>query len=172
MPIAANLTTPERPGQKSGFVPVTADTQFRPVYNLIVNDTKPMWIFCGQQPHCIKGMSMVINQNMSDTVKTLENYKAAAAQLPMPAASSSAATVATVATSVETSAASASTVTPPFASEAGPSLAGSTTTADTAAQSGTASASIAAFTGGADSQRQVDPRLLAGVLLGAVAAVL
>ena len=48
-----------------------------------VNDTKPIWIYCGQLGHCQKGMSMVINQNMSDTVHTLANYQMAAAMLPV-----------------------------------------------------------------------------------------
>jgi hypothetical protein len=48
-----------------------------------VNDTKPIWLYCGQVGHCQKGMSMVINQNMSDPVHTLENYQIAAAQLPI-----------------------------------------------------------------------------------------
>lgn len=60
------------------------------VYNVLINDTKPIWIYCGQTGHCQKGMAMVINQNMTDTVKTLENYKKAAAALPMPAAPSGA----------------------------------------------------------------------------------
>src|SRR3954453_469271 len=89
------------PGQKSGFVPVSADTQFRPVYNLIVNDTKPIWIFCGQQPHCQKGMSMVINENTASG-NTLAKYQAAAAMLPMPPAAGGSSSAASSATSAAT----------------------------------------------------------------------
>ncbi|KAK5945819.1 hypothetical protein PMZ80_003027 [Knufia obscura] len=160
-PMPANMSTPERPGQKSGFVPVTPDAQFRPVYNLIVNDTKPIWIFCGQMPHCQKGMSMVINVNESSTDKTLEKYKEAAAKLPVPpppaagapappAGSASASAGSASASATFGGGASASTVTPPAAtaSAAGPSLAGTVTSAAAISGSG-AAASIATFTGAA-----------------------
>ncbi len=83
-PIAPNLTSPTRPGLKSGFVPVMGTESTTPVYNVLINDTKPIWLYCGQGPHCQKGMSMVINQNMSSTDKTIEAYKAAAAKIPLP----------------------------------------------------------------------------------------
>jgi len=159
MPMAANLTSETRPGQKSGFVPVTADAEFRPVYNLIVNDTKPIWIFCGQKPHCSKGMSMVINQN-DTSGKTLEMYQAAAAKLPPagPPASSPAAPPASSATQVVSASvassvfggATASAVAPPAA---GPSLAGTVTSA--AVQTGSATASIGTFTGAAVPAREL-----------------
>ncbi|KAK5076394.1 hypothetical protein LTS08_007026 [Lithohypha guttulata] len=172
IPIAANLTTPERPGQRSGFVPVTADAQFRPIYNLIVNDTRPMWIFCGQQPHCIRGMAMVINQNETDPAKTLEKYKEAAALLPPPpgAAGSSAASSAP-ATAAPSAASSVSTVTPPSATvTAGPSLSASATSA-AGALGGTTSASIATFTGGAGTQK-MPAMVMVGLVVGAMGAVL
>ncbi|KAK5083320.1 hypothetical protein LTR70_008157 [Exophiala xenobiotica] len=162
VPMAANLTSETRPGQKSGFVPVTDDTEFRPVYNLIVNDTKPIWIFCGQKPHCAKGMSMVINQN-DTSGKTLEMYQAAAAQIAPgspPAAAPPASGAATVATSVAASVfggATETTVTPAAQTSspdaAGPSLEGTVTSA--AVQSGSASASIGTFTGAAVPAREL-----------------
>ena len=85
-PLAANLTSSTRPGLKSGFVPVMGTEADTPVYNVLINDTKPIWLYCGQGPHCQKGMSMVINQNMSSTDKTIQNYQAAAAALPLPPA--------------------------------------------------------------------------------------
>jgi len=94
--MAANLTSTTRPGQLSGFVPVTGTEAFPPVYNLLVNDTKPIWIYCGQATHCAKGMAMVINQNRSDTAKTLENYKLAAAKLLVGAGSSASTSTSTV----------------------------------------------------------------------------
>lgn len=140
VPIAANLTTAERPGQRSGFVPVSAGTEFRPIYNMIVNDTKPMWIFCGQKPHCAKGMSMVINENAASG-KTLVKYQAAAAALDQsagsPSASSSSA-AASVTSSATASSSAAAGVT------AGPTLAGTVTSAQ--AQGSTAGP-IATFTG-------------------------
>lgn len=154
------------PGQKSGFVPVSADTQFRPVYNLIVNDTKPIWIYCGQVPHCQKGMSMVINENTASG-NTLAKYQAAAAMLPIPAAAGGSSSAASSATgggmksmgsmstmssmSAATSAAGgAMTSMPPSAaSSAGPSLAGTVTSA---ASQSTSSTAIAPFKGGAGLQ--------------------
>ncbi|KIW70065.1 hypothetical protein PV04_02375 [Phialophora macrospora] len=94
-PIAANLTSPTRPGLRSGFVPVTGMEPFTPVFNVLINDTKPIWIFCGQTNHCQKGMAMVINQNDSSP-NTIDAYIANAAKLPLapappaPPASSSA----------------------------------------------------------------------------------
>ncbi|ETI19681.1 hypothetical protein G647_08694 [Cladophialophora carrionii CBS 160.54] len=81
-PIASNLTSPTRPGLKSGFVPVTGMEPFTPVYNVLINDTKPIWIYCGQTNHCQKGMAMVINQNDSSP-NTIEAYISKAAQLPI-----------------------------------------------------------------------------------------
>ncbi|KAM0330732.1 hypothetical protein ACHAQA_003684 [Verticillium albo-atrum] len=68
----------------SGYVPVAASANMgqRPVFSVMVNDTKPIWLFCQQGPHCQRGMAMVINENSaSNNTKTLENYKAAAAAL-------------------------------------------------------------------------------------------
>lgn len=162
VPIASNLTTPERPGQKSGFVPVSADTTFRPVYNLIVNDTKPMWIFCGQQPHCARGMAMVINQNMSSPDKTLEKYKEAAAKLAPaapPAGSPSAPPSPPVPpTGAATSAAAISTTTATSiaaSNSGGPALSGTTTS----------SSPIQTFSGAAE--KQIAP---AAGMLGLLAA--
>lgn len=81
-PLAANLTTPTRPGLRSGFVPVTGMEPFTPVFNVLINDTKPIWIFCGQTNHCQKGMAMVINQNDSSP-NTIDAYIANAAKLPL-----------------------------------------------------------------------------------------
>lgn len=89
IPLAKNVTTATRPGQKSGFVPVTGSEPNTPVYNLLINDTKPIWIYCGQANHCQKGMAMVINQNLTEKVKTIENYIIAAKALAAAGSSSS-----------------------------------------------------------------------------------
>jgi hypothetical protein len=49
------------------------------VYQIVVKDTKPRWIYCPQPKglHCVNGMSMVINQNF-DNGKTLDVYQAKA----------------------------------------------------------------------------------------------
>lgn len=148
--MAANLSTAMRPGQKSGFVPVTPDALNRPIYNMIINDTKPIWIFCGQKPHCSKGMAMVINENPSSG-NTLEKYKANAAALPQP---SSSAPPAGTTSAVSTSS-------PPAANTAGPTLAGTVTSA--LAQTASSTGPIAAFTGAGNRQK-------AGSRMGLLAA--
>ncbi|CEJ79959.1 hypothetical protein VHEMI00168 [[Torrubiella] hemipterigena] len=64
----------------SGFQPVAAGESKGqlPVFTIKINDTKPIWVYCGQGPHCMKGMAMVINE-ASNTTKTLEEYKKKAA---------------------------------------------------------------------------------------------
>lgn len=49
---------------KSGFMPAeeSADMGMIPVYTVMINDTKPLWFFCGQGEHCAGGMAMVINE--------------------------------------------------------------------------------------------------------------
>lgn len=48
----------------SGFQPVAASASKNefPVFTIMVNDTKPIWLYCSQGPHCKMGMSMVINE--------------------------------------------------------------------------------------------------------------
>src|SRR5947209_14232995 len=72
-------------GIKSGFMPVSPGGN-TPVFSVLVNDTSPIWLYCGQVGHCQKGMAMVINEKEGSN-KTLEAYKAAAAMLPIPGAS-------------------------------------------------------------------------------------
>jgi hypothetical protein len=49
-------------GVFSGFMPVAATDMMVPTYTILINSTKPMWIYCAQAKHCQSGMSMVINQ--------------------------------------------------------------------------------------------------------------
>ncbi|KAG9776555.1 hypothetical protein KCU88_g4818, partial [Aureobasidium melanogenum] len=104
-PIASNLTSSTRPGIKSGFVPVTGTEEFTPVYNVLINDTKPIWIYCGQTNHCQKGMAMVINQN-SSSPNTIDKYIENAAKLPQVSAAAPPASSATTAAAASTPAAS------------------------------------------------------------------
>jgi plastocyanin len=48
----------------SSFMPVAAGASKKeiPVFTVMINDTKPIWIFCSQGKHCASGMSMVINE--------------------------------------------------------------------------------------------------------------
>ncbi|KAM0282938.1 hypothetical protein ACHAQH_002749 [Verticillium albo-atrum] len=82
--VQADPNLPPTTGIFSGYVPVAASANMgqRPVFSVMINDTKPMWLFCQQGPHCQRGMAMVINENSaSNNTKTLANYKAAAAAL-------------------------------------------------------------------------------------------
>ncbi|TVY34158.1 putative GPI-anchored cupredoxin [Lachnellula occidentalis] len=53
---ASNVT-----GIYSGFMPVKATDTNTPTYTMMVNDTKPIWLYCSQGKHCQAGMTMVIN---------------------------------------------------------------------------------------------------------------
>ena len=48
-------------GFKSGYMPVAANATAIPVFTILVNDTKPIWIHCSQTGHCGKGMVGAIN---------------------------------------------------------------------------------------------------------------
>ncbi|OJJ66114.1 hypothetical protein ASPBRDRAFT_189154 [Aspergillus brasiliensis CBS 101740] len=58
----------------SGFMASANDG--KPVWSLTVNDTNPIWFYCGQIGHCQAGMVGVINPSGSDT---LDSFKSAAA---------------------------------------------------------------------------------------------
>ncbi|KAJ5606612.1 hypothetical protein N7510_009393 [Penicillium lagena] len=57
----------------SGFMASAHDGS--PVWSLTVNDTNPIWFYCGQVGHCQAGMVGVINPSGSDT---LDAFKSAA----------------------------------------------------------------------------------------------
>ena len=57
-------------------MPTTANATSVPSYTVVVNDTKPMWLYCSQAKHCQDGMAMVINPPRN---RTIQDYKAAAA---------------------------------------------------------------------------------------------
>ncbi|WVQ84086.1 hypothetical protein IAT38_006231 [Cryptococcus sp. DSM 104549] len=61
-------------GFKSGFVPgnETSPTSF----SIIVNDTKPVWVYCAQTGHCAAGMVFAINAPA--TGNTFAAFQAAA----------------------------------------------------------------------------------------------
>jgi hypothetical protein len=48
----------------SGFQDVSASAAMGeiPTFTIMINDTKPLWLFCSTGPHCQNGMSMVINE--------------------------------------------------------------------------------------------------------------
>ncbi|KAK4943393.1 hypothetical protein LTR10_017067 [Elasticomyces elasticus] len=184
--IASNLTSVTHPGLHSGFVPVSANGTFTPVYNVLINDTKPIWVYCGQTNHCQKGMAMVINQN-SSSPNTIEKYisnamalaltPTAATQATTATATVVAASVATVAT-VATAVTEATTATEAFgAATTSATVVAATTAVDTAtiaALTSTAATAPAVFTGAAVPRfqaREVQAGLGAGLVLGALVAV-
>ncbi|KAJ2919925.1 hypothetical protein MD484_g453, partial [Candolleomyces efflorescens] len=48
-------------GFKSGFQPVAADATTFPTFTIKINDTAPIWGYCGQVNHCQSGMVFSIN---------------------------------------------------------------------------------------------------------------
>jgi len=48
-------------GFKSGFRPVSADATTFPSFQIKINDTAPIWGYCGQTNHCSAGMVFAIN---------------------------------------------------------------------------------------------------------------
>ncbi|KAJ7503374.1 hypothetical protein B0H11DRAFT_1853583 [Mycena galericulata] len=60
----AETSTTGQIGFKSGFVPVAATATVFPTFNITINDTEPIWGYCGQQGppvHCTSGMVFSIN---------------------------------------------------------------------------------------------------------------
>ncbi|KAI0094609.1 hypothetical protein BDY19DRAFT_913727 [Irpex rosettiformis] len=49
------------PALDSGFMPVAANSTDIPTWTITVNDTNPLWFFCGQTGHCGKGMVFAVN---------------------------------------------------------------------------------------------------------------
>lgn len=58
-------TTGTRTGFNSGYMPVGSDTTDFPTYSITVNDTTPIWAYCGQANHCGSGMVFAINSDES-----------------------------------------------------------------------------------------------------------
>jgi plastocyanin len=60
-----NKTTGQRTGFNSGFFPVAADATNFPTWSLTINDTSPIWAYCGQSGHCGAGMVFAVNSDES-----------------------------------------------------------------------------------------------------------
>ncbi|RMZ76388.1 hypothetical protein DV737_g4860, partial [Chaetothyriales sp. CBS 132003] len=177
--VNASLITATRPGLKSGFQPVSLSDTETPVYNVLINDTKPIWVYCGQTNHCQKGMAMVINQNLSSTDKTIEAYIAAAALLPLVSTNTtSTSTTTTDASTTTTTDASTTTTTSSTSTETTTDTTTTDTSTDlaspTVAATSTDSTSPATFTGAAAIQRPMDGgrMAVAGAVIAGVAALL
>jgi len=59
-----NATTGQK-GFNSGFFPVAAGTTDFPTWSLTINDTAPIWAYCGQAGHCGSGMVFAVNSDES-----------------------------------------------------------------------------------------------------------
>ena len=59
--VPISQSQPGSMGFFSGFMPVKPTDSQKPTFTLMVNDTKPIWIYCSQGNHCQKGMVMAIN---------------------------------------------------------------------------------------------------------------
>ncbi|KAJ8521926.1 hypothetical protein ONZ45_g1428 [Pleurotus djamor] len=53
--------TTSQQGFRSGFQPVAADASTFPTFQITINDTAPIWGYCGQTNHCGAGMVFSIN---------------------------------------------------------------------------------------------------------------
>lgn len=73
----ANPCQPSSGGFFSGFFPTTAES--KTVFTVTVNNTDPIWFYCGVQGHCQAGMVGVINPPSSGQ-DTLDAFKSAAAK--------------------------------------------------------------------------------------------
>ncbi|KAG8527287.1 uncharacterized protein KY384_008031 [Bacidia gigantensis] len=51
---------PSAGGIFSGTVEVKG-TESDQTFNVVVNDTNPIWLYCGYEGHCNRGMAMVVN---------------------------------------------------------------------------------------------------------------
>jgi len=60
-----NTTTGQRTGFDSGYFPVAAGSTEFPTWSLTINDTAPIWAFCGQAGHCGSGMVFAVNSDES-----------------------------------------------------------------------------------------------------------
>ena len=51
-------------GFHSGFVPAAASQAMGmiPTWEITINSTAPIWVYCAQAKHCENGMSLVINE--------------------------------------------------------------------------------------------------------------
>ncbi|KAK0486637.1 Cupredoxin [Armillaria luteobubalina] len=65
-------------GVDSGFMPVNADQVDKPTFQLLVNDTNPVWVYCRQTGHCGKGMVFAVNPGAEGSSNSFSTFKALA----------------------------------------------------------------------------------------------
>lgn len=69
--------------------PMPPENGMMKIFTIMVNDTKPMWMYCATADHCQKGMVMAINPPATGE-RNLQAFKAAAAQVPASGGNSTA----------------------------------------------------------------------------------
>ncbi|KAK0472177.1 Cupredoxin [Armillaria novae-zelandiae] len=62
----------------SGFTPVNADQVNQSTFQLLVNDTNPVWVYCRQTGHCSKGMVFAVNPGAEGSSNSFSAFKALA----------------------------------------------------------------------------------------------
>jgi hypothetical protein len=68
--------------------PMPPENGMMKVFTIMINDTKPIWMYCATGDHCQKGMVMAINAPQEGE-RTLALYKAAAAKVAVKSPTSS-----------------------------------------------------------------------------------
>ncbi|KAJ6024689.1 hypothetical protein N7540_005486 [Penicillium herquei] len=116
----------------SGFMESAIDG--KPVWSLTVNDTHPIWFYCGQVGHCQAGMVGVINPSGSDTLNAFKSAASSANGQSVPTAVQGG--ILGTPSAGQTATTSSSTTT-----TSGPSTASSTNTSSMTTTSSTSSAS-------------------------------
>ncbi|TEY40959.1 hypothetical protein BOTCAL_0411g00070 [Botryotinia calthae] len=65
----------------SGPITTTGTEANASVFSVLINDTKPIWFYCGYPGHCEGGMVGAVNVNTTDNAKTLAKFSLAAKAL-------------------------------------------------------------------------------------------
>jgi plastocyanin len=110
----------------SGFM--ASANNGNPVWSLTVNDTNPIWFYCGQVGHCAAGMVGVINPSGSDTLDAFKSAASTASGQSVPAAAQGG-ILGTPSASQSTAASSSNTATSSSAASSSSAAASSTSTA-------------------------------------------
>lgn len=60
-------------GLDTGFTNPTNVSETTPGFSFVVNDTSPIWFYCRQTGHCLKGMVFAVNANANKTFAAFLN---------------------------------------------------------------------------------------------------
>ncbi|KAJ5980301.1 hypothetical protein N7481_007599 [Penicillium waksmanii] len=122
----------------SGFMADAHDG--KPVWSLTVNDTNPIWFYCGQVGHCQAGMVGVINPSGSDTLDGFKSKASSASGQSVPATAQGG-ILGTPSASAGQTSATASSMTTSGTAASGTTASGMTTSGSTSSASGTTTSS-------------------------------